>query len=60
MRLLKLYGLYVLTHIAVAIANGLQFIGLYAESRVPLTLATVWLDKVDEIYDELFAEQHFY
>ena len=59
MRLLKLYGLYVLTHIAFAIANGLQFIGLYAESLVPLTLATVWLDKVDEIYDELFAEQHF-
>jgi hypothetical protein len=56
MKVAQIWSLWALTHVAVATAECLQFIGLYAESQVPLVLATACLDKVDELCE---GEQHF-
>ena len=56
LRLVQIWGLWVVANVAVLVAECLQYIGLYAESVAPVALADACIAKADEHFDALAIE----
>ena len=52
-KLVKIWGLWVVTYLAVLTAEGLQRIGLYIELQAPLVLADACLRRADDLFEAL-------
>jgi len=52
-KLIKIWSLWVVTNLAVLIAEGLQYIGLYIESQTPLVIADACIRRADELFEAL-------
>lgn len=59
LRLVQIWGLWVVANLAVLIAEGLQYIGLYAESVAPVALADACITKADEHFEALAIKQAY-
>ncbi len=56
LRLVQIWGLWVVANLAVLVAEGFQYLGLYAESVAPVALADACIAKADEHFDALAIE----